>query len=164
MTSVYPRVCGSKVRIFATRAYAEVGAKAIGWPAKCVTQVSTRFQRVWALGTGIDLDPDTALPYVSREWFARMWRSCNDESTTDVRTGRAIPAVDPILAVEAEPAVDAGHVLLAVAGTLVASGTETPTSRPRSRRAKLPLENTPNRYESSLVRARLIADDMEILR
>jgi hypothetical protein len=75
---VSSKVEGSKVRIFATRKGAQDGARAIGWPVGCVTRVHTRFQLCWALGTGVQLDPNTGLPYVSREWFGELWHARND--------------------------------------------------------------------------------------
>ena len=71
------KVDGSKVRLFATRKAAQDGARAIGWPVSCVTPVHTRFQEGWALGTGIDLDAVTGLPYVSRETYGRLYHGRN---------------------------------------------------------------------------------------
>jgi len=73
-----PRVDGSKVRIFATRAAAVAAAKSIGWPAGCVTRVDTRFQCAWALGTGVDVDPYTGGAYLSRERFGELVRSAQE--------------------------------------------------------------------------------------
>lgn len=67
------KVDGSKVRLFGTRAAAVAGAKSIGWPAGCVTPVETRFCLAWALGTGIDLDLVTGLPWLSRERFGELF-------------------------------------------------------------------------------------------
>lgn len=72
------RVDGSKVRLFATKAEAVTGARAIGWPAGCVTRVCTRFCIAWALGTGIDLDALTGLPWLSRERYGELWHARND--------------------------------------------------------------------------------------
>ncbi len=74
------RVDGSKVRLFATRKAAENGARAIGWPVGCVTPVETRFCVGWALCTGIDYDPNTGFPWVSREWFGEMYHARNSKA------------------------------------------------------------------------------------
>lgn len=71
------QVDGSKVRIFATKRAAQDGARAIGWPVSCVTPVRTRFQECWALGTGIDLDPNTGLPWLSRERYGELHQARN---------------------------------------------------------------------------------------
>lgn len=78
-----PLVEGSKVRIFASKAGAQRGARALGWPVKCVTRVHTRFQICWALGTGVDLDPYTDLPWVSREWFGELAITRNGREGTE---------------------------------------------------------------------------------
>lgn len=70
---------GSRVRLFGTKRDARLGARSIGWPASSIVCVSTRFQRAWALGTGIGLDPHTKLPYVSREWFGELYRGRNGD-------------------------------------------------------------------------------------
>ena len=67
-----PRIDGSKVEWFASRRQAEKAAKAIGWPVGCVTPVHTRFQAGYALGTGIDLDHATGLPWLSPERYAAL--------------------------------------------------------------------------------------------
>lgn len=76
-----PMVQGSKVRLFGSRKAAQTGARAIGWPVGCATRVSTRFFIGWALGTGMDLDPYTGLPYLSRERFGELYtaRNGNDD-------------------------------------------------------------------------------------
>ena len=71
------KVDGSKVRIFATRKAAFDGARAIEWPVGCVVPVHTRFQAAWALGTGIDHDPNTGLPYLSRERYGVLYHDRN---------------------------------------------------------------------------------------
>lgn len=70
MSSV--RVDGAKVRIFATKRAAQDGARAIGWPVSSVVPVHTRFQAAWAIGTGVDLDPHTGLPWLSRERYGEL--------------------------------------------------------------------------------------------
>lgn len=72
-----PQVDGSKVRIFATTSAAKDGARAIGWPVKCVVPVHTRFQQAYALGTGIDHDPYTGLPWLSRERYGELYHARN---------------------------------------------------------------------------------------
>lgn len=74
MTGI-PKIEGSKVRIFATQKRAKEAARDIGWPVSCAVRVQTRFQICWALGTGVDLDPYTKLPYLSRERFGELYRS-----------------------------------------------------------------------------------------
>jgi hypothetical protein len=71
------KIDGSKVRFFATKAHAQEAARSIGWPVGCVTQVHTRFQIGYALGTGIDLDHSTGLPFLSRERFADLFHASN---------------------------------------------------------------------------------------
>ncbi len=71
------RVDGNKVRLFATKAEANKGARDIGWPVGCAVRVCTRFCIAWALGTGIDLDASTGLPYVSRERYGEMYHARN---------------------------------------------------------------------------------------
>lgn len=77
------KVDGSKVRLFGSKTAAHKGAKSIGWPVGCATRVETRFFIGWALGTGIDLDPNTGLPYLSRERFGELYTARNGNKTPD---------------------------------------------------------------------------------
>lgn len=70
------KVDGSKVRLFSTKKVAQEGARAIGWPVKCVTPVQTRFCRNYALGMGADLDPVGGV-FLSRERFGELWHARN---------------------------------------------------------------------------------------
>lgn len=74
---IAPQVDGSKVRIFATKMAAKSAAASIGWPVKSVVQVSTRFCVAWAIGTGVDHDHYTGLPYLSRERFGELFHARN---------------------------------------------------------------------------------------
>lgn len=65
------RVDGNIVRIFGTKKSAQDGARAIGWPIKCVTKVHTRFQLAWALGQGIEPG------YLSRDRYGELHRARN---------------------------------------------------------------------------------------
>ena len=69
------RVDGSEVELFATRTAAAAGARAIGWPVGCATKVRTWSHVVWALGTGIALDPHTGGIFASRQWYAELLAS-----------------------------------------------------------------------------------------
>jgi hypothetical protein len=71
------KVDGSKVRLFATKAAASDGAKAIGWPVGCVVRVQTRFCIAWGLGTGVVLDKHTGLPWLSREAYGELYHARN---------------------------------------------------------------------------------------
>lgn len=71
------KVDGSKVRLFGSQRAARDGAKAIGWPVGCAVRVETRFFIGWALGTGVDLDPVTGLPFVSRERYGELYHARN---------------------------------------------------------------------------------------
>lgn len=71
------KIDGSKVRFFATKAQAQEAARSIGWPVGCITQVHTRFQIGYAIGTGIDLDQSTGLPFLSRERFGELFHARN---------------------------------------------------------------------------------------
>lgn len=72
------QVDGSKVRLFATKEAAAAACRSIRWPVKAVCRVSTRFCYAWAIGTGIDTDAATGLPYLSRERFAELFRQWGD--------------------------------------------------------------------------------------
>lgn len=71
------KVDGNKVRLFGTKKAAQDGARAIGWPVKCVTPVHTRFCEAWALCLGVDLDPVTGLQWLSREHYAALFHARN---------------------------------------------------------------------------------------
>ena len=81
------RIDGSKVRIFGSRAHAEDGARAIGWPTSSVCAVETHFQSCWAIGTGIDTDPYTGLFYLSRERYGELHAARTHPSAPAMRRG-----------------------------------------------------------------------------
>ena len=72
-----PMVQGSQVRLFGTQRTAKQAARDLGWPVSCAVRVQTRFCVCWALGTGVDLDKVTGLPYLSRERFGELYRDRN---------------------------------------------------------------------------------------
>lgn len=70
------RVDGNIVRIFGTKKAAQDGARAIGWPIKCVFKVHTRFQLAWALGLGND-----GPGYLSRDRYGELHRDRNGSAS-----------------------------------------------------------------------------------
>lgn len=64
-----PRVNGHYVRIWGTKKDAIAGAKAIGWRAKSVVKVHTRFQGVWAIAHDGG--------YLSRDTYGELWHDRN---------------------------------------------------------------------------------------
>ena len=69
-----PRVDGSKVRFWATKAQAIAAAKAIRWPVSSVAPIHTRFCCGWALAHTFDLGDGG---YLSREEFGELWARWN---------------------------------------------------------------------------------------